>query len=143
MKRGGFLKRSQPLRRSSNKYGNVKCYFDGIRFDSLIERDHYLEFQLLQKAGEISEYEFQRPFPLHVLGVRIGNIEPDHFYFDHSIKCFVVSDTKSPKSMTPLWKWKFKHMQTEYPQYVYEIRLKNKTNRYFPKRDQEIEDYQK
>lgn len=109
----------------------------------MIERDHYIEFQLLQKAHEIASYEFQRPFTLHFNGVKIGTIEPDHFYYDPEIDMHVVSDTKSPKSMTPLWKWKWKHMQLEYPQYCYEVRLKNKTNRYFPRRDQEIEDYQK
>jgi hypothetical protein len=125
------------------KYGNIKCYHDGLRFDSLLEREHYIEFQLMAKGNMIAEYEFKRRFPLHVLGVEIGEIEPDHFYYDLKEGVHVVSDTKSPKSMTPLFKWKWAHMQVEYPQYCYEIRMQFKDSRTYPKKDLTIEDYQR
>lgn len=43
-----------------SKFGNVRCELDGITFDSLAERDRYLELQLLARAGTISDL---RPSP--------------------------------------------------------------------------------
>lgn len=46
------------------KYGNKKVWFDGMEFDSIRERDRYLELKLLQRAGEISELDTQVKFEL-------------------------------------------------------------------------------
>lgn len=46
------------------KYGNKKVWFDGMEFDSIRERDRYLELKLLQRAGEISDLRTQVKFEL-------------------------------------------------------------------------------
>lgn len=35
------------------KFGNKKCIYNGIKFDSLAERDRYLELCLMEKGGLI------------------------------------------------------------------------------------------
>lgn len=37
-----------------NKFRNKRNIYDGIKFDSLAERDRYIELLLMQKAGKIS-----------------------------------------------------------------------------------------
>lgn len=43
------------------KYGNKKCTYDGMTFDSRRERDRYRDLKLLQEAGKISELQCQVP----------------------------------------------------------------------------------
>lgn len=47
-----------------SKYGNRKCQFNGIVFDSMREMHRYKELLLLQKAGAISDLQLQVPFEL-------------------------------------------------------------------------------
>lgn len=47
-----------------NKYGNRKTTLDGITFDSAKEANRYAELKLLERAGEISNLQLQRPFVL-------------------------------------------------------------------------------
>jgi hypothetical protein len=47
-----------------SKYGNRKCQYNGIIFDSIREMNRYKELLLLQKAGEISDLQLQVPFVL-------------------------------------------------------------------------------
>ena len=47
-----------------NKYGNKKCQYNGIVFDSKHEMERYKELLLLQKAHEISDLQLQVPFVL-------------------------------------------------------------------------------
>lgn len=46
------------------KYGNKKCSYDGMTFDSKRERDRYCELRLMQMAGKISDLRCQVPFRL-------------------------------------------------------------------------------
>lgn len=46
------------------KYGNKKVFYNGIPFDSIRERDRYIELSLLQRAGEISNLDTQVKFEL-------------------------------------------------------------------------------
>lgn len=47
-----------------NKYRNHKAEADGITFDSIKERDRYLELKLMEKAGEITDLELQKEYIL-------------------------------------------------------------------------------
>lgn len=49
---------------SYRKYGNKKVSIGDIVFDSRKEAKRYQELVLLEKAGEISELETQKPFEL-------------------------------------------------------------------------------
>lgn len=46
------------------KYGSRKVIRDGMTFDSIKEYRRYCELLILQKAGEISNLERQKPFEL-------------------------------------------------------------------------------
>lgn len=46
------------------KYGNRNVTFNGISFDSLKERDRYIDLTILQKAGKIRDLKLQVPFEL-------------------------------------------------------------------------------
>lgn len=45
-----------------SKYLNKKCDYDGLKFDSLKERNRYIELKALQQAGDIIELECQPVF---------------------------------------------------------------------------------
>ena len=46
------------------KYHNQPCDFDGHHFDSMAERDRYIELKLMQDMGVISGLELQKTFVL-------------------------------------------------------------------------------
>lgn len=50
--------------RRRNKYGAKKVTIDGITFDSKAEARYYQRLKLLQKSGEIKEFDRQVPFEL-------------------------------------------------------------------------------
>lgn len=103
------------------KYGNKKCQYNGIVFDSRHEMQRYKELLLLQRAGEISDLELQKHFELipaqyensteiYKSGPRKGQIKPgklieraveyiaDFYYYDHGKGYIVVEDTKGMKT---------------------------------------------
>lgn len=50
--------------RSESKYNNKITYYDGIRFDSKAEMQHYCELELLKKAGVVKDIQRQVSFQL-------------------------------------------------------------------------------
>jgi hypothetical protein len=47
-----------------SKYLNKKCEADGLKFASLLERNYYVKFKLLLKAGKITRLVCQPKFEL-------------------------------------------------------------------------------
>lgn len=47
-----------------NKYHARSCVYDGLKFDSIKERNRYCELRLMQKAGRISDLRCQVEFEL-------------------------------------------------------------------------------
>lgn len=47
-----------------NKYGSQKCTADGLKFDSLVERERYFYLRALHQAGAITDL---RPHPTYTL----------------------------------------------------------------------------
>lgn len=47
-----------------SKYGNKRCQYNGIVFDSMREMNRYKELYLLEKANEIQDLQMQVPFVL-------------------------------------------------------------------------------
>ena len=45
------------------KYHNVRCEYNGIKFDSIKEKDFYITLMVLKNAGQIQEIELQPEFP--------------------------------------------------------------------------------
>lgn len=54
-----------------NKYRNIKARYNGMTFDSQKEMKRFIELELLQKAGEISDLKCQVKYEL-VPKTRIG-----------------------------------------------------------------------
>lgn len=50
--------------KSKNKYKNKECTFNGIKFQSLREKNYYIKLQTLQNYGKISELQRQVEFVL-------------------------------------------------------------------------------
>lgn len=95
---------------SKSKYRNIRCQFDGYKFDSKKERQRYMELKLLVKAGEIEHLQLQVPFDLHVKGKKIGKYVADFVYWSKGER--ITEDVKGVK--TAIFKWKSKHMKAEY-----------------------------
>lgn len=89
-----------------HKFRARRARADGIEFDSMKERDRYLELKLLQRAGHISSLELQ---PVYRLGTADNPIKirsrgypngrriqyrADFRYYDHRIDQVVVEDVK-------------------------------------------------
>ena len=47
-----------------NKYHNTKVYYDGYKFDSIKEKNHYIALKNLEKVGYISDLKLQVSFLL-------------------------------------------------------------------------------
>ena len=46
------------------KYHNKKVVYDGRTFDSIKEKNYYINLKLLEKAGKIKDLELQKEFEL-------------------------------------------------------------------------------
>jgi hypothetical protein len=89
--------------KTKSKYGSIKTEtYDGAKHDSKKEAKRWLELNLLQRAGEISELQRQVPFelipPQYIDGKcveRSVKYVADFVYTDKN-GSRVVEDTKSP-----------------------------------------------
>ena len=61
-----------------SKYKNKKVMYNGIQFDSIHEKDRYIELLLLQRAGEIKDLKLQVPFVL--IPSQYERVETGEFY---------------------------------------------------------------
>ncbi|MGN1269370.1 MAG: DUF1064 domain-containing protein [Clostridia bacterium] len=57
-----------------NKYRNKKVIVDGIKFDSIKEKNRYIELKLLEKAGKIKNLQLQPKFLLQESFKKNGKI---------------------------------------------------------------------
>lgn len=103
-----------------SKYHNKKVIYNGITFDSIKEKNRYIELKLLEKAGLIKDlklqYEFElQPKYVNNKGEHIRNIKykADFFYYDNQRKIYIIEDTKGFK--TDVYKLKKKILEYVYP----------------------------
>lgn len=96
--------------------GKAARTVDGVLFDSLKEAKHYVLLKQLERTGQIHELTRQPKFPLNVDGVCLGSYRADFSYRKDGQ--YIVSDCKG--FMTPLSKWKIKHV---YAQYQIEVQI--------------------
>jgi hypothetical protein len=108
------------------KHGNIRVVVDGMTMDSKGEARRYQELKLLQQAGEISELLRQVPYGLHVVNQRlggkvskVGDYRADFTYVRDGK--LVVEDFKGAP-LTPMYRWKRKHMLLEYGITILETR---------------------
>lgn len=90
------------------KYGNKPQTIDGLRFDSRMEANRYIQLRVLEKAGVISQLAYHTRYGLVVNNVKIGIYEDDFSYFDQEMGRLVVEDVKGVK--TPVYRLKKKLM---------------------------------
>lgn len=107
------------------KYRAIPTTIDGIRFDSKHEASRYAELKLLVKAGKIFGLKVKEKFALHVGEIKLGDYVADFTYFEivngDNDGVLIVEDTKSLPTMTPIYKWKRKHLLAEYGIKITEI----------------------
>lgn len=84
-----------------NKYRNKKVIYDGITFDSIKEKNRYIELKLMERAGLIKdlklqyEFELQPAFILNKKKIRKISYIADFYYFDNELNDYIVEDVKS------------------------------------------------
>lgn len=84
------------------KYHNKITKLNGIKFDSIKERNWYLILKESQNRGFIKELELQKKFELQEGFIdntgkkqRAIYYIADFFYYDNKLKCYVAEDVKS------------------------------------------------
>lgn len=102
-----------------SKYGNIKTSRilpDGTvaKFDSKREAARWDELCCWQKLTAISNLQRQVPFILSVNGKKIGKLILDFVYTDNLSGQEVHEDVKSGPTMTPIFKWKARHLEAQY-----------------------------
>ena len=80
-----------------SKYKNKRTIYDGIKFDSIKERDYYIVLKDREKKGEIVELKHQSKFELIPKqdGERAVNYIADFDYFDRQLNQRIIVDVKS------------------------------------------------
>jgi hypothetical protein len=92
-------------RRRRNKFGNIKCKYDGYVFDSKLEQARYQQLMLWERAGEISNLIVHPKYKL-LDGFRLPSGKKqqaitwsaDFEYIDNDTGLRVVEDVKSPQT---------------------------------------------
>jgi hypothetical protein len=103
------------------KYRNVKVAVDGITFHSRKEANRYLELKLLVRAGEITDLELQKKYPMMVNGVKVCEYWSDFAYKDRTGQD-VTEDVKSPITRKePVYRLKNKLFKACYGREIREV----------------------
>lgn len=108
-----------------NKYHNKIIIYDGIKFDSIKEKNRYIELKLLERAGLIKnlklqyEFELQPAFILNKKKIRKISYIADFYYFDNELNDYIVEDTKGMR--TDVYKIKKKMFEYRYKKEIKEL----------------------
>lgn len=109
---------SRGLGRTTSKYHNKKIIYNGIKFDSIKEKDRYIMLKWLEKDGRIKELELQKPFELQETFKKNGKTYrsikyiADFYYYDVIDEKYIVEDTKGYR--TEVYKIKKKLFEFKY-----------------------------
>lgn len=103
-----------------NKYHAIPKRYNGRNYHSTLEADYSATLDLLVKAKELKLVEPQPKFRLDVNGKHICNIIPDFLVVDKD-GLEAIHEVKSPASMTPTWKIKWRLLQALHPEFKYEV----------------------
>ena len=103
------------------KYRNHKVSVDGITFHSKKEAARYAELKLLLRAGEITDLELQKRYPMVINGTKVCEYWSDFAYKDRGGQ-EVTEDTKSPVTRKePLYRLKNKLFKALYGREIKEV----------------------
>ncbi len=106
-------------RKRRGKYNARRVEIDGIVFDSKAEAQRYKLLKILHDKGGVQDLKCHPKYDLHVGGVKIGTYSPDFTYIEKG--SLVVEDVKGKATLTPLYRWKKKHMKAEHDIDVVEV----------------------
>lgn len=99
------------MRIPRNKYNSQKTEYGGIRYDSKAEATYARNLDLRMHAQDpherVESWERQIRFPLVVNGTTVGHLVVD-FLVRYADGRRELVEVKSPATMTPLFKFKFK-----------------------------------
>jgi hypothetical protein len=82
------------LRKKLSKYKNKQTWADGHHFDSIAEKNYYLQLKLRKLGNDIKDLKLQPIFPLVVNDQKVGQYEADFQYVDCKTGEVVVVDVK-------------------------------------------------
>ena len=104
-----------------NKFKNKKIIYDGITFDSIKEKNRYIELKILEKSGLIKDLELQKVFELQPSfkkndkTYRKITYKSDFYYFDNEKGKYIVEDVKASKNFkTEVYRLKKKMFEYKY-----------------------------
>lgn len=113
-----------------NKFGNVKLNTPSGVFDSRLEYQQFLDLNLLEKVGKISNLQRQ-------VRIKLGQSEKckvhyiaDFVYFDNEKSVWVIHDTKGFE--TPEFKLKLKWLLDSYKGFIFKVSFKRELKIYEP-----------
>ena len=84
-----------------SKYHSKKVIYDEIKFDSIKEKNRYIELKILEKAGLIKDIELQPKFLLiDTIRYNFKTYPKTYYiadfrYYDKRLKKYIVEDVKS------------------------------------------------
>ena len=78
--------------KKKSKYSNVKVEFDGFIFDSIKERNRYIELRMLLTAGEVANLRLQVAYELNEGGSHSLKYVADFVYLRNGQE--IVEDVK-------------------------------------------------
>lgn len=93
-----------------SKYRNKRTKYDGIKFDSIKEKNYYIKLKLLEKSGKIKDlklqvkFELQPSFKFKGKTIRAINYVADFTYYEENK--LVIVDTKGYRTKEYLLKKK-------------------------------------
>jgi hypothetical protein len=125
------MPRSISRSKRRGKYNAHRQELDGITFDSKAEAQRYKALIPLSKSGAIADLQCHPKYKLHVNGIKIGTYSPDFTYvIDGEL---IVEDVKGRATLTPLYRWKKKHMKAEHQIDVIEMYYNYKNDSFYSK----------
>jgi hypothetical protein len=86
--------RESDLTERPSKYRNKKTTVDGIKFDSKREAQFYSSLKQLERAGQVSQIELQKRYPLSVNGHAVCSYLADFAFHDAIQGRYRVVDIK-------------------------------------------------
>jgi hypothetical protein len=106
-----------------SKFGNKKCTYQGLKFDSKLELERWLFLKKCEAEGKIAELSRQEKFKLEVNGVKICDYIADFTYTSMLDGTLIFEDAKGV--LTDVFRIKAKLFKAIYG---YEIKIVKKEN---------------
>lgn len=108
------------LKKTTSKYRNKRVEYGGYKFDSIAEKDRFIELRMLETKGYIKDLKLQVPFvliPKSKYGRDVRYIVDFTYYIDKEL---VVEDVKGV--LTKEYKLKKRLMQEKYHITIQEVK---------------------